>query len=39
MLGHNTPKTAEIYTKTIPINKKNIKSPLDTMLENNKFIQ
>ena len=39
MLGHNSPKTTEIYTKTIHINKKNIKSPLDAMLENINFKQ
>jgi site-specific recombinase XerD len=37
MLGHNSPKTTEIYTKTIHINNKNIKSPLDTILENTNF--
>jgi site-specific recombinase XerD len=39
MLGHNSPKTTEIYTKTIHINKKNIKSPLDGILENINFRQ
>ena len=37
MLGHNSPKTTEIYTKTIHINNKNIKSPLDNLLKNNKL--
>lgn len=35
MLGHNSPKTTEIYTKTIEINNKTIISPLDDLLENN----
>jgi len=35
MLGHNSPKTTEIYTKTIEINNKTIKSPLDSLLKNN----
>jgi integrase/recombinase XerD len=34
MLGHNSPKTTEIYTKTIAINNKNISSPLDALLKN-----
>jgi len=34
MLGHNNPKTTEIYTKTIEINNKKIKSPLDNILKN-----
>ncbi|GAA4239209.1 site-specific integrase [Postechiella marina] len=34
MLGHNSPKTTEIYTKTIEINNKTIKSPLDDLLNN-----
>ena len=34
MLGHNSPKTTELYTKTIQINNKNIKSPLDKLLNN-----
>tara|TARA_R110002126_G_scaffold291172_1_gene450677 strand:- start:4990 stop:6102 length:1113 start_codon:yes stop_codon:yes gene_type:complete len=37
MLGHSSPKTTEIYTKTIHINKKNIKSPLDRLLEKTNF--
>jgi len=37
MLGHNSPKTTEIYTKTIHINNKKIKSPLDNLLNNNTF--
>ena len=32
MLGHSSPKTTELYTKTININNKNIQSPLDTLL-------
>ena len=35
MLGHNSPKTTEIYTKTIEINNKNITSPLDNLIKNN----
>lgn len=35
MLGHNSPKTTEIYTKTIEINNKKVKSPLDKLLKNN----
>ena len=35
MLGHNSPKTTEIYTKTIEINNKTITSPLDFLLKNN----
>lgn len=35
MLGHNNPKTTEIYTKTIEINNKKITSPLDSLLKNN----
>ncbi len=34
MLGHNSPKTTELYTKTIQINNKNIDSPLDSILKN-----
>lgn len=34
MLGHNSPKTTEIYTKTIEINNKKITSPLDTLFNN-----
>ena len=37
MLGHNSPKTTEIYTKTIEINNKRIKSPLDNILKNIKL--
>ncbi|MET2985638.1 tyrosine-type recombinase/integrase [Aureibaculum conchae] len=33
MLGHNSPKTTELYTKTIQINNKNISSPLDSLLK------
>jgi len=35
MLGHSSPKTTEIYTKTIEINNKTIISPLDSLLKNN----
>lgn len=35
MLGHSSPKTTEIYTKTIEINNKTITSPLDSLLKNN----
>ncbi|MFD2724600.1 tyrosine-type recombinase/integrase [Hyunsoonleella rubra] len=34
MLGHNSPKTTEIYTKTIAINNKTVTSPLDSLLKN-----
>jgi site-specific recombinase XerD len=34
MLGHESPKTTEIYTKTIEINNKNIESPLDYLMKN-----
>ena len=37
MLGHNSPKTTEIYTKIIHINNKKIKSTLDNLLNNNTF--
>lgn len=37
MLGHNSPKTTEIYTRTIEINNKTITSPLDTLLKNSKL--
>ncbi len=37
MLGHNSPKTTEIYTKAIEINNKKITSPLDFLLKNNNF--
>lgn len=33
MLGHNSPKTTEIYTKTIEINNKNIVSPFDVLIK------
>jgi len=33
MLGHESPKTTEIYTKTIEINNKNIESPLDYLMK------
>ncbi|MDO6761734.1 tyrosine-type recombinase/integrase [Tamlana sp. 2_MG-2023] len=33
MLGHSSPKTTEIYTKTIEINNKTIKSPLDSLFK------
>lgn len=35
MLGHSSPKTTEIYTKTIEINNKTIVSPLDILLKSN----
>lgn len=35
MLGHNSPKTTEIYTRTIEINNKTITSPFDSLLKNN----
>ncbi len=35
MLGHNSPETTELYTKTIEINNKKIKSPLDNLIKNN----
>jgi site-specific recombinase XerD len=35
MLGHSSPKTTEIYTKTIAINNKTVTSPLDTLLKKN----
>ncbi|GAA4883951.1 site-specific integrase [Flaviramulus aquimarinus] len=35
MLGHNSPKTTEIYTKTIEINNKTVISPLDSLLKSN----
>lgn len=34
MLGHSSPKTTEVYTKTIEINNKTIISPLDTLMKN-----
>ena len=34
MLGHNSPKTTEIYTKTIEINNKKITSSLDNIIKN-----
>ena len=34
MLGHSSPKTTEIYTKTIPINNKTVISPLYALLKN-----
>ena len=37
MLGHNSPKTTEVYTKTLYINNKNVKSPLDSLLKNDSF--
>jgi len=35
MLGHSSPKTTEIYTRTIEINNKKITSPLDFLINNN----
>lgn len=37
MLGHNSPKTTEIYTKTIEINNKKVASPLDFLIKNDKL--
>lgn len=37
MLGHNSPKTTEIYTKTIEINNKKVTSPLDFLINNFTF--
>ena len=37
MLGHNSPKTTEIYTKTIEINNKKIESPLDKLFNKGTF--
>lgn len=37
MLGHTSPKTTEIYTKTIEINNKTIISPLDSLLKKTKL--
>ena len=37
MLSHNSPKTTEIYTKTIEINNKTITSPFDSLLKNSKL--
>lgn len=37
MLGHVSPKTTEIYTKTIEINNKTIISPLDLLIKNTKL--
>ncbi|WP_158850443.1 tyrosine-type recombinase/integrase [Algibacter sp. L1A34] len=34
MLGHSSPKTTEIYTRTIEINNKTITSPFDSLLKN-----
>tara|TARA_R110002051_G_scaffold197582_1_gene265061 strand:- start:80 stop:1183 length:1104 start_codon:yes stop_codon:yes gene_type:complete len=33
MLGHNSPKTTQLYTRTIAINNKKISSPLDSLLD------
>jgi len=38
MVGHNSPKTTEIYTKTVQIISKNISSPLDKLL-NSRILQ
>ncbi len=35
MLGHSSPKTTELYTKTIQINHKNVERPLDNLLKRN----
>ncbi len=37
MLGHASPKTTEIYTKTIEINNKKIKGPLENLKNLNTF--
>lgn len=37
MLGHSSPKTTEIYTKTIEINNKKITSPLDNFLNSGRL--
>ncbi|MBL4746976.1 MAG: hypothetical protein JKY08_11505 [Flavobacteriaceae bacterium] len=37
MLGHASPKTTEIYTKTIDINNKKIKGPLENLKNLNTF--
>ena len=37
MLGHNSPKTTENYTKTIEINNKKIEGLLDIMFTNFNF--
>ncbi len=34
MLGHSSPKTTEVYTKTIEINNKKIASPIDSLIRN-----
>ncbi|MGB0868285.1 MAG: tyrosine-type recombinase/integrase [Flavobacteriales bacterium] len=39
MLGHANPKTTELYTKTIEINNKKIKSPLDSLKDFNTFME
>ncbi len=35
MSEHNSPKTTEIYTKTIEISNNKIKSPLDNLIKKN----
>jgi hypothetical protein len=35
MSGHNSPKTTEIYTKTIEISNKKIISPSDNLIKKN----
>jgi len=37
MLGHASPKTTEIYTKTIEINNKKIVGPLENLKNLNTF--
>jgi site-specific recombinase XerD len=39
MLGHASPKTTQIYTRTIEINNKKITSPLDQLLNNVNFTE
>lgn len=36
-LGHNSPKTTEIYTHVLNVNNKTIKSPLDILIEKGNF--
>lgn len=39
MLGHASPKTTQIYTRTLEINNKKITSPLDKLLNNINFTE
>lgn len=36
-LGHESPKTTEIYTHVIRINNKTIESPIDILVEKGRF--